>query len=705
MLRSLINSAKAMKGSPLGHLDKSIGILIVDSVSAVASTVKRVLQELGYKNLYQADSVLDGLNTIGSQSVSWIFTSLFEGQRYTGRHFLRLPLEIPAYRQITTSVLLNSEENDSLPLLYALGMISCHVRPITYNSFRAELERFLSRLQNQAALPLAVAPDLRDFLQIRGAIDEIERLELGLFRTLDSSPQQQLRVIQSQLKAGNNIEGLIGLKQLQAHHPECEAAVNDLSKKYLGIDSIATYQTALNINLALIVDSDEAQQRFLADVLREMGVVTSHCFASPDEAIAFLQKDASVDLIISEWKLKGMEGGSFLQHAKLGVMREKPFVVYSSLVGETDQKLIEEVGGSFVLPKPLSKKAFREALSDIYSRWRYPVEGEDIEQKIYQSLQSGDFAYAKQMIMTFEDLPKVDKQRKGTAQAALAYHEGEYLKAKALIIEASKLKLPTYREIAWLGKILLKLGEFADAQKCLDQANQMVPGHLERLCQMADASAGMGREADAMKYVTEARRLGPAVDQVKASYAQHAAVSGRGEGDARAYMESEDIARGVVAHMNNLGVAYAAAGKWKESIEAYVKSLRALGSLHEDLQATVLYNLGLSLVRQDRYKEALPVLKQSGEKAGLQLAKKVAQLSEKVQGAIASKTKLNLKETPKEISPDASLDGRKASAFHSYVVQSQIKPGEHALFGIYEIDGPRPFEGDSEYPRLIKSSA
>ncbi len=35
-------------------LDRDMGILVVDPVSAVVSTVKRVLTELGFKKIYQS---------------------------------------------------------------------------------------------------------------------------------------------------------------------------------------------------------------------------------------------------------------------------------------------------------------------------------------------------------------------------------------------------------------------------------------------------------------------------------------------------------------------------------------------------------------------------------------------------------------------------------------------------------------------------
>ncbi len=698
------------KGVLLSYLDKDIGILIVDPVSAVLSTVKRVLTELGYKNVFQADSVLDGLNTMNANPISWVFTSLFEGQKLNGWHFLRLPIEFDSYRQVKTSFLLNSHEHDRIPALYSLGMVSSHIRPITYNSFRAEVERFTDRVKTMTSPVQAMAADLRDQLNASQSIDELERLELGLYRWIDSSAEQRMRLIQAQLKAGNHLEALLNMKQILASNPECAASVAELSKKYLGIEDVNDYKTRINVSAAVVVDPDEAQLRFVADALQEMGVGEVKTFTAAEAAVQYLKTADTVGLVISEWKLRDMEGKGFVQNIKLGAMRDKPFLIYSSLVNESDERLLEEIGGVFVLRKAMPKKAFKEAVTDIFARWRYPIEGEDIELKIYSSLQAGDVDYAQQLMIQFVSLPQVEKQRKLTLKGAFLYYEGDYLGAKAAIIEASKVKVPTHREIGWLGKILLKLGEFSDAQKCLDQANQMVPGNVERLCQMADVSAELGQDAATMDLVNQARDLGGDSQLVNSTFSRHAAALGQA-GEAQKYMADEGVARGVVAHMNNLGVAYAASGKWKESIEAYVKALKALGKLHDDLQATVLYNLGLSLVRQNRYKEALPVLSQARSKGNLLLAKKVNQLQDKVKHAIESKKPLTLKEAPREII--ATPKGDEPGSLHpideyaAALVQNgeDIKPGDLGLFRVYVSAQTVGMDLSSDFPRMIKNSA
>jgi CheY-like chemotaxis protein len=686
-------------------LDREIGILIVDPVSAVVSTVKKVLSEAGYKNIFQSDSVMDGFNTLGQEKIGWIITSLFPGQKLSGWQFLRLPLEFEHYRGTMTSVLLNTEEQDLLPSLFAMGMASFHMRPLTYNSFKAEIDRFLGILRKQPNGPLAIAMGLREKLSEQQKIDDLERLERGLYKFVDGSVQQKMRLIKAQLEVGNNLEALLGMKQVLASHPALKAEIITLGKKYLGIEDISDYKAKLNIHHALIVDPDESQLKFLHDCLSELGVQEIKACNDATQACEYLKTNTSVDLVVGEWKQQGMDGGAFIQHVRHHGYSDKPILIYSSLVDEGAEELMHEVGGVFVIQKPCPKKAFQQQLVEQFNRWRYPLAAEDLEQKIRNSLSNGDVDYARQLMVQFENNPKVEATRKKFLHACFAYQAGQYREARQMILENARINLPSHKEIGLLGKVLLKLGEFADAQKCLEQANVMVPGNIERLCDLADIASEMGQEEQIMKYMDEAREIGGDTGMVMAAYARHATELGQAD-DARRYMIDEEVARNVVAYMNNLGVAYANSGKFKESIDSYVKAIKTLGDMHAELQGTVYYNLGLSLVRQARYKDAIPALKNAQKKADDSVARKSAHLLERVQQAIEHGVPVMLRETAKEISTQVT----KALATHpmDQYMELQgvhIKPGEHGLFRVFQATTQPIVDLQAEFPKIIRKSA
>jgi len=689
----------------LNLLQRDMGILIVDPVSAVVSTVKRVLNEVGYKNIYQSDSVMDGFNTLGQEKIGWIITSLFPGQKLTGWQFLRLPLEYEHYRGVMTSVLLNTEEQDLLPSLYALGMASFHMRPLTYNSFKAEVDKFQAILKKQSNFPLAVAMGLRDKLSESAKIDDLERLEKGIYKWVDGSVQQKMRLIKAQLQVGNNLEALLGMKQVLASNPAFKAEIVELGKKFLGIDDISEYKAKLSLQHALVVDPDESQRKFLHECLAELGVPEIKSCEEATDACEYLKNNTTVDLVIGEWKQRGMDGGAFIQHVRHHGYTDKPILIFSSLVDSEAQQLMAEVGGVFVIAKPCTKKVFQQQLVEQFNRWRYPLAAEDLEQKIRVSLNNGDIDYARQLMVQFENNPKVEVTRKKFLKACFAYQVGQYREAKGMILENAKVNLPSHKEIGLLGKILLKLGEFGDAQKCLEQANVMVPGNIERLCDLADIASEMGQEDQIMKYMDEARDIGGDTGMVMAAYARHATALGQAD-DARRFMVDEEVARNVVAYMNNLGVAYSYSGKWKESVDSYVKAIKTLGEMHAELQGTVYYNLGLSLVRQGRYKESIPALKNAHKKADDAVAKKSAHLLERVQLAIENKVPLILRETAKEIDPQLT----KIPSIHPMdqyldLHGSHVKPGEHGLFLVFQPTTQPEIDLQTEFPKIIRKSA
>jgi CheY-like chemotaxis protein len=686
-------------------LDRDMGILVVDPVSAVVSTVKRVLNEAGFKNIYQSDSVMDGFNTLGQEKVGWIITSLFPGQKMTGWQFLRLPLEFEHHRGTMTSVLLNTEEQDLLPSLFAMGMASFHMRPLTYNSFKAEVDKFHATLKKVPHVPMAVAIGLREKLTELQKIDDLERLERGLYQWVDGSVQQKMRLLKAQLGVGNNLEALLGMKQILASHPALKPEIIELGKKYLNIDDISDYKAKLNIHHALVVDPDESQLKFLRECLTDLGVAEIKTCGDATQACEYLKTNSAVDLVVGEWKQHGMDGGAFIQHVRHHGYADKPILIYSSLVDEAAEALMNEVGGVFVITKPRPKKAFQQQLVDQLNRWRYPLVAEDLEQKIRISLCTGDVDYARQLMVQFENNPKVEATRKKFLKACFAFQAGQYREAKQMILENAKVNLPSHKEIGLLGKILLKLGEFGDAQKCLEQANVMVPGNIERLCDLADVASEMGQDDQIMTYMDEAREIGGDTGMVMAAYARHATELGKGE-DVRHFMVDDEVARNVVAYMNNLGVAYAYTGKFKESIDSYVKAIKTLGDMHVELQGTVYYNLGLSLVRQGRYKDSIPALKNAQRKGDDGVAKKSAHLLERVQQAIDNKMPVMLRETAKEISAQVT----KSPSIHPMdqymeLHGTHIKPGEHGLFLVFQPTTQPEVDLLVEFPKIIRKSA
>lgn len=678
-------------------LDKSVGIVIVEPTMSIAGTIRRVFLESGYSNVYIAHSVLDAFNTLSNNPVNWLIVSPLAEERLTQWHCLRLPLEVSAFSQIMVSVLVNPDQLHLTDEFYAYGALSVHTRQLTFNSFQEELQDLNVRLSAHPTVDGAIAADVRRRLQNKEDASRLERFEEIISTLVDESPQQKLRLIEARLKSHSNLEAMHEIQALSAKHPEISKSLKSLSETYLGTSDIQTFRGPIPVSQVLILDPDESQQQFMKTVFTELGSEWIQTAANTDEAIDALRIGKVYDVIVTEWKLGDSKGHAFIQHLRHHGHERQPVFIYSSLVKPEDHAIIEEISGVFLIAKPGAKKQVKQFISDTVERWNFPQKGDVQVDKVLNLLNAGRL---KEAVILNEDLkanPKIDKKLKDLVKAHIAFQEGQYQVAKELILANAKSSVPGHKEISLLGKVLLKLGDAPAALKFLEQANQMVPGNVDRLCQLADANAGAGKGEKALELAKEAQKIGGDIDIVQSAVAKHTVAAGDAD-DAQQLLESEETARDVVAFMNNLGIVHASQQKWDESEQSYRKALKALDGRHPHLRALVAYNLGLSLGRQNRLSDALPLLKEAESLAEASLKRKVQDLRDRMEKAIATKQPLVLKEAMKEISTPRV--GPPKTLLDDYQLKAKIK--RHGLFGVLKSQRTIPgIDLTSELPRLV----
>lgn len=682
-------------------LDKSIGIVVVEPTMSISGTVRRVLMESGYANVFIAHSVLDAFNTLNSNAIGWMIVSPLAEDKFNQWHCLRLPLEAQAYSHMMISLLVNGDQLGSYEDYYAFGALSIHSRELTYNSFHEEFNQLLARLRASKSVPEAIALDLRERLQKAGHWPRLEAFEEAIALKVDGSPSQLLRLIEARFKNSNKLQAMLDIKSALSRHPELTPDIKALSQTYLGTIDIHSFRDQLPLATVLVLDPDATQQQFLKTALGDMGAETIVCCDSLEAACAALHVGQVFDLIITEWKLKKVEGHAFIQHVRQHGHESQPVLIYSSLVKADDMPLIEEIHGVFIIPKPSPQKQFKLALTDILERWHFPQEGVDQEDKIVNSAVAGKLGQARMLNEVFQANKKIERQRKEFIKAVLAFYDGRYQEAKDIILASARQGTPRSKEISLLGKILLRLGDPATALKFLDQANQMVPGNIERLCNLADASAAVGKPERAMQIATEAKKIGGDIGRVQSVYAKHAVANGRIE-EASAFLETEATARDMIAFMNNLGIAHAASQNWQESDASYQSALKALDGRHPLLVALVSYNFGLSLVRQNRLSEALGMLKVAEAQGEPSLRRKAADLRERAETSMALKQTLLLKEAVREISTPRAPP----AASPAQIYEARTQSGIHGLFRVLSAPGHAAgMDLRSELPKNLMRSA
>ena len=89
----------------------------------------------------------------------------FPTENVTGVHLLRAAVELPEYRHLRFSVLINEEDLESLPFLYSLGLFSYHLKPMTYDSLLRDVTVLMEKVQAVDTEYQFVASGLREYLE------------------------------------------------------------------------------------------------------------------------------------------------------------------------------------------------------------------------------------------------------------------------------------------------------------------------------------------------------------------------------------------------------------------------------------------------------------------------------------------------------------------------------------------------------------
>ena len=658
-------------------LDKSIGILIVEPTTAIAGSIRRVILEKGYSNIFIAHSVLDAFNTLGNNNIGWVFCSPLLEEKLNQWHCLRLPLEVQAYENLMVSVLVSPDQTSQFENYYAFGAFSIHSRQLTYNSFNEEFDTLLSRLSENRTLAGVIAVDVRNRLISLGQTQKLESFEESYTKKFGASPKQLLKLIESRLRNNSNLEAMLEIRNAFAAHPELGPDLKALSQTYLQTGDIQAFRHQFPFRSILILDPDASQQQFLKTAVTAMGAELVTCCDTHESACEALHQGQVYDVIFTEWKLNKAEGHAFIQHVRQHGHETQPVILYTGLVKPEDLPLVEELRGVFIISKPCPMKSFKKTLEEALDRWNFPQEAIDQEDKIVNAALSGKHNQALMLNRDFQANKKIEPRRRDYVKAVIAFSEEHFEEAKEIILASVRQGVPKHKEISLLGKILLRLGDPGTALKFLEQANQMVPGNIERLCDVADASAEVGKGERALQAATEAYKLGGDISMVQSVYAKHAVANGMFE-EASDHLESEATAREMIAFMNNIGIAHAVASKWDASEISYRNALTALKGRHPKLSALVCYNFGLSLVRQNRLKDAVALLRLAESKGEPAIKRKAADLSQRVAKAILSNQPFVLKEAIREVTSSFLVAG--SSPMESYGERSKVEV--HGLFRV-----------------------
>ena len=101
-----------------------------------------------------------------------------------------------------------------------------------------------------------------------------------------------------------------------AGEEEVDRLLEPIMLEYVGVSNLGAVKVDSLVQVCLVVDPDDVTNLQVKNVLSSMGVEEVITLSSVDEACEVLAKRKDIDLVITEWKLRAMDGSAFIQHVR-----------------------------------------------------------------------------------------------------------------------------------------------------------------------------------------------------------------------------------------------------------------------------------------------------------------------------------------------------------------------------------------------------
>lgn len=623
--------------------NRSAVVLFVEPSGSTRQVMAEALKARGFTTVQGVASVEDALAQLETEHIDWVITSLFADQPINGLQILNLILETPHLQHIRCSLILDEDEAWCIEKAYSLGMLSHHAKPITKESITSELEHLMKRLEGTGWRGAVTAAEyLRAYLSARGEHEALLDFERSIVDTFPGEGALLLNLGRAQHAASKSDAAKTTLSQARMIDPSLSDGIESLAKQLFGDSGLSSSATAeprsvnvLNLDNVVVIDSDDAIRAAVGDVLKELGVPTTHLFPDGQAAWKWLEKNPEPQLVVMEWRLLKLSAPVLMQRIRQQEHINVPFIVVSSLLKPTDMPLVREIGISNIVSKPVERQTLLKALIWTIQQERSPTEFQSQELKIRKLLAGGKKADAVSLAKKFLTSKVVPVARKKYIEAELAFSVDDYARCRDLGVEALRMAGDTLLVLNLLGKVFMRLGDFESALKCFEKAQQMSPLNIERLCNMAEAQTELGQDEKAEATLKGAGDIDPDSKLVAEAQINKAVIGGDLEA-AKALMSQMESVSNVVAYMNNKAVAMARCDKFDDGIALYKKTLEALPDNKADIEPLVRYNMALAKVRggdlEGAMKDLEAVIKVNNSRAhkkALSLLKKVKHANDK----------------------------------------------------------------------------
>lgn len=357
----------------------------------------------------------------------------------------------------------------------------------------------------------------------------------------------------------------------------------------------------------LIIDSDRT---VLGPLIEPFAKLKVEIFAAHDLQTAMYRFNKQFfKVVLVEQQFPELDGVSIIQRLRQHSIREKALASYilttnNSGLSKENLSLLDELGQIQTVSKPL---AWGPLTSIVQKAWRNAVKRELIDKMRTDIMNemNGEFDFTR-LNQKLEDLKTALEDEYLVLKMELYERSEHYREALQFIQGIEPGKMDSLKRLNLMGKFYLKLGRLEDAQKALEEADNLAPKNLERVTQMVDLYLKMQIPEQAIEKQKEIIDFNPDRPEIKFDLFKQLENHGFGE-QAAAFCRDTTGPQEVVTYFNNKGVVLAQTDHVPEAISEYGRALNYYPK-HKSVHA-IHFNMALAILKTKNPKGVAQAIK------------------------------------------------------------------------------------------------
>lgn len=364
----------------------------------------------------------------------------------------------------------------------------------------------------------------------------------------------------------------------------------------------------------LIIDSETLSAAEHKTFLEKQGmsVVTAPDYTSG----LYLFNQNVIEVALVSLELEGMSGLTIVQkfRANENILKKFAGIILMSKSRErdaTDMNACKELGGIEIVAKPFKTVTILGHLQKTFAKRNLDIAVAEFKEKVLNyHREKQDFDKAIEAVK--KKMPELGS--KGPELLLNVYEESGKFE-EALKFTDGMMARPEFKADIRLtntkGRLLMKLGKFAEAKEFFEVADKMAPHNLERISQMAKMYLELKEPNKSVSKYKELIEMTPENKDVK--FDMFAQMQEHGfEAEAVQFCQETTGPAEVVKHYNNKGVILAKSNDQTGALKSYEDALKFYPQFSENYR--IHYNLALGLLKStqaDRVPKAIAALEKA----------------------------------------------------------------------------------------------